>query len=159
MRSFTAILIAVTALGGCSTAPPSGGTEDFGAAFKRMQADPEFLAARAHPRLRIVEELSQDGGAAGLTRVIPCSIRDLHAAGWHVLPGPDRLAETGTTYSPPEFSGPHAVAVTLGPAASTADARYFFQAAGGTWKLARVEVYSDLEPGAPLPPLPCSRRR
>jgi hypothetical protein len=121
-----------------------------------MQGSEEFLVSRAAPGLKITETFRQEGGAAEEQRAIPCTVREMHAAGWHVLPSPARLAQTGTTYGSPEKLGTDQIAVTLGPAEGTADARYVFHLVGGKWQLASLELYSFRASGANLPPLPCN---
>ncbi|WP_290590900.1 hypothetical protein [Arenimonas sp. SCN 70-307] len=120
-----------------------------------MQVEPTFLFSRAHPDLWVVEEFSPDGDTVEHTRVIPCGLEEIQEAGWRVLPAAELLAQSGLTYSIPAFDGPDQVSVVLGPEEGAADARYSFRRSGGEWKLARMEVYSYLEAGAALPPMPC----
>jgi hypothetical protein len=146
------LLVIVATLAACAF----GRGEDFGPAFGQMQSDPEFLVSRAHRELQIVEVIARSDGSIGMSRVIPCSIGAMQAAGWQVLPGATRLAKTGTAFSPPEHTGRDKVRVALGQAEGNANAVYFFQSVQGQWQLARVELYTVLEQGEPLPPLPCN---
>lgn len=150
--------VLVMALTSLSSAVPGAndGVEDFDTTFVRMQNDPEFRYRRAHPGLVVVEEVSWiDSAKEEAVRVIPCGIRELEAAGWSVLPGAKRLAQTGTTYSPPDRVGVDRAAVALGSANGFVDAMYRFKLLDRKWYLVRMEVYSRLEPDDALPPHPC----
>jgi hypothetical protein len=153
MRPAPALLIALIALAACTPHARNGGDEDFARAFERMQAEPEFLASRIAANVRIVEALVRGDGTQ--ERLIPCSVDEIARNGWHILPGAERLAATGTTYSSPERVDPGRLSVTLGPAEGNADARYQFALSGGRWRLAGVEVYTVLDAGEAAPPLPC----
>ena len=155
MRIRPVIGTVLLALAACSPKPSGGGPEDFATAFQRMQSEPAFLLSRAHPDLQVIEQLIPDGDTVEHTRVIPCGIEEIQESGWRVLPAADLLTQSGLSYSPPEFDGPDQVTVVLGPQESAADARYNFRRSGGEWKLTRMEVFSYLEAGAALPPLPC----
>ena len=149
-----AFLVVSVLLAGCSPAPKVEEPETFESALERMRSDAAFLAARADPELRVVEEI-RDGEHVE-TRLVPCGIFEIRASGWNLLPTPDELARSGAVYSSPERIGDDAVALTIGAAESEADARYHFRRTDGEWMLTRVDVYSSVEPGAPLPPMPCA---
>ena len=141
---------------GCVPPHEHGAVEDFAAAFDEMKAEPEFLLARTHPELEVVEEFSPDGHSVEHRRVIPCSLREMQEAGWYPLPPAHVLAVSGTAYSPPVYRSSEQALITVGPGESEADAQYTFRAIAGKWQLTRLEIYSFLESGTAIPPLPCT---
>lgn len=155
MRLSVTLALLACALSACTHGGRTGKTETFGAAFATMQSDPAFLASRAHPDLRVIERFAGEGDAPPLYREIPCTIAQMHAAGWHVLPGLDRLAASGATYGAPEPDDLDGMVVTMGAEAGAGDAVYGFRVLDGTWRLKQIEIQSELPPGETMPPLPC----
>jgi len=146
-------LIALTV--GCTSPADEPGTEDFRAAFEKMQADQAFLEARTLSNLKATQEFGDDGDTKSSTRLIPCAISEMHRAGWDVLPSAKELALTDATYLVENGPNDHRTTVVLGVPEGVADARYFFEARIGKWYLARMEIYSYAPSGEPLPSLPC----
>lgn len=124
-----------------------------------MQDSPEFLASRVDSSLEVVEFFHDDGQFLA-SRVIPCSFFELAEAGWHLLPTAAQLARAETengppVYGPAIYSTDRQVSVQLGLLESHVDSEHYFQAKAGKWYLAKVVIYSYLEPGTAVPPLPC----
>ncbi len=153
MRLLTAFATAGF-LAGCSAPPLENKVEDFSATFERMQASQGFLESRTLPEFLATEEFGDDSETAVRSRPIPCSISEMHAAGWDVLPASNRLTVGDATYTLEATNNAQEVSVVLGVAEGIADARYLFRARGGEWHLIRMEVYSHA-PGVELPSLPC----
>ena len=155
MRS-TLLAVTVTALlVGCALPADEPLAEDFRGAFERMQIDQTFLEARTLPDLKAVQEFREDSETKAAARLIPCSISEMHRAGWDVLPSTKELALTDATYFVDTGSERLRATVVLGVPEGVADARYFFEERDGKWYLARMEIYSYAPPDDPLPSLPC----
>jgi len=88
-------------------------------------------------------------------RAITCSPAEIEAYGWQLLPGAEQLRTTGTSYSLPTPQDDGKVVVSLGSPEGASDAQYTFEIHGGAWYLTKVDVFTSLEAGRPVPPLPC----
>ena len=155
MRSYLLAATVTALLVGCASPADEPLAEDFRYAFEKMQEHQTFLEARTLPDFKATQEFDEDGDTKPATRPIPCSISEMHSAGWDVLPNSEELALTDATYFVESGAKPLRATVVLGIREGVADARYFFEERDGKWYLARMEIYSYAPPGEPLPALPC----
>ena len=129
--------------------------EEFGEFFSKTQQDPTFRAGRISTQLAVTEEMTWGDGERIEVRAVSCGPAEIEAHGWELLPGPERLQATSTSYSSPVPHSNGKVVVSLGPPDGGPDAEYTFESQAGAWYLIQVEVFTGLEAGAPVPPLPC----
>lgn len=151
-------LLALGALLSACVAPTRSAQalEDFGEFFAKTQQVSTFRSGRISTELAVTEELTWGAGERTEVRAVSCGPAEIEANGWDLLPGPERLEATGTSYGSPLLHSNDEVVVSLGPPDGELDAEYTFEAQGGVWYLTKVEVFSALEVGAPEPPLPCN---
>ena len=154
MRSLLPLAATITLLAGCARPTSERANEEFLVAFEKMQTDQRFLEARTLSNFQGILEFGDDSMASAVTKPIPCSVFEMHRAGWDVLSSSEELKDTDARYIV-ERNGDRRATVVLGVPEGVADARYYFEQHAGKWYLSRMEIYAASSPGSPQPSVPC----
>lgn len=144
--------LAMVGMAGCASPGPA--SQALPALILAMQGDPAAVLPRLSPEFELVEHFDRHD-ATPVSRKLTCDLATVAAAGWHVVPDAQVLSETGTQYAPPQRRPDGSWSVALATGSGEEMARYGLVAGSRGWQLARIDVFSVLETGDPVPPSPC----